>query len=109
MGKSLSSVASHYDLVELEIRKPECPQKPAEVVFVGSHSAGNDAIVTLQSVLAQALDLSLKTHGQDSVGVENLSEDWLEKPLQGMNTKMILLAYDTEASITLATMRYSRQ
>ena len=96
MGKSLSSLAFHYDLAELEIRKPGCSQKPAKVVFVGSHSAGNDAIVTLQSVLAQALDRSLKTRGRDSVGVENLSDDWLEKPLQGMNTNMILLAYDTE-------------
>lgn len=97
MGQSLSDLMSHYGLAELEFKKPGCPKIPGKWVFVGAHCAGNDAVATLKSVLAQSLDLSLKTSShKDSVGEKKLPEDSFDKPLQGMNTNMILLAYDTE-------------
>ena len=94
MGKSLSDLMSHYGLAELEWMKPGCPKIPAKRVFIGSHCAGNDSIATLGGGIAQALDLSLVTSSHQNY--ENLPDDWFEKPLQGMNTNMILLAYDTE-------------
>ena len=97
MGKSLGALAYHYDLAQPEWKGPMCPSIPPKLSFAGSHCAGNDAVVTLGSILGQALDLSLKTSGhEDSMDEGILPEDWLEKPLQGMNTNLILLAYDTE-------------
>lgn len=97
IGKSLSDLVSHYGLAKLELKKPGCPKIPPKWCFVGSHCAGNDAVATLGSSIALALDLTLKTSGhEDSPGEKILPDDWLEKPLQGMNTNMILLAYDTE-------------
>ena len=100
MGKSLSSLVSYYDLAGLEWKKPGCNKVPGKYVFIGSHCAGNDAVKTLEGSLAQALDQRVQTPGHKSVEEPN---DWLDKPLQAMNTNMILLAYDTE---TVETPRY---
>ena len=97
MGKSLGSLASHYDLAKPEWKSPLCPHIPAKLSFVGAHCGGNDAIVTLGGAIGQALDLSLGTTAREDFDEEkNRPENWLEKPLRGMNTNMILLAYDTE-------------
>ena len=106
MGKSLSSLVSSYSLAELEWKNPGCPKIPGKYTFTGSHCAGNDAIKTLEASLALALDLNIKTRGRNSENQSNLTTDWLDKPLQDMNTSMILLAYDTE---TVETPRYKPQ
>ena len=103
MGKSLSSLVSHYGIAELELKKPGSPGKPAKLSFVGAHCAGNDAIATLGSVVAQALDLNLTSNHERPVSMEDWPEDWFNKPLQKMNMNMILLAYDTE---TVENHRY---
>lgn len=97
MGKSLGALAYHYDLAEPEWKGPMCSKVPSKMSFVGSHCAGNDAVVTLGGAIGQALDLSLRTFGHgNSLDEGKLPENWLQKPLQGMNTNIILLAYDTE-------------
>ena len=96
MGKSLSSLVSYYDLAKLEWKKPGCGKIPGKWVFIGSHCAGNDAIMTLGSGIAQALDLTLRTPGHNSLDEGDFPDDWLDNPLPGMNTNMVLLAYDTE-------------
>ena len=101
-GKSLSSLVSTYSLAELEWKKPGCPKIPGKYTFTGSHCAGNDAIKTLEASLALALDLNIKTRGRNSEN-QPLTSDWLDRPLQNINTNMILLAYDTE---TVETPRY---
>ena len=63
MGKSLGALAYHYDLAQPEWKGPMCPSIPSKLSFEGSYCAGNDAVVTATGVLAQALDLSLKTSG----------------------------------------------
>ena len=97
IGRSLSSLVSHYDLAELEWKVPASNKVPGKYAFVGSHCAGNDAIKNLEAALAQALDLMVNTPGHKSIDEPTLPKDWLDKPLQAMNTSMILLAYDTES------------
>ncbi|KAF6220794.1 hypothetical protein HO133_002474 [Letharia lupina] len=97
MGKGLSDLMSHYGLAKLEFKKVGCPKMPGKWVFVGAHCSGNDAVAALECLIDQTFDLSLRTPGdKDSVGLEDLPEDWLKKPLQGMNMDLILLSYDTE-------------
>lgn len=96
-GKSLSSLVSHYELAELEWKKPRCRGIPGKFSFVGSHCSGNDAIKTLESALAQALDPRVGTIAH------NLPTDWFDKPLHTVNINMILLAYDTQ---TVETPNY---
>ena len=103
MGKSLSSLVSHYDLAEMEWTKPGCDKIPGKYTFKGSHCAGNDAIKTLEVSLAQALDLTIKTPGPKSANAPNPLTDWLDQPLGSLNTNLILLSYDTE---TVETPRY---
>lgn len=105
MGKSLGALVYHYDLAKPEYKSPMCPSIPRKLSFAGSHCAGNDAIVTAIGALSLALDLSLKTSGrhENTVNEGELPEDWLQKPLQGMNKNLILLAYDTEG---VETPRY---
>ena len=97
IGKSLSSLVSHYDLAKLEWKVPASNKVPGKYAFVGSHCAGNDAIKNLEAGLAQALDLTVNTPGHKSMDEPKLPNDWLDKSLQAMNTSMILLAYDTES------------
>ena len=97
MGKSLSDPMSHYGLYELELKAPMCSQKSAKFVYLGAHCAGNDAVATLKGLICQTFDLTLNTPGRkNSVSEEDLPSHWFDKPLQGMNGNMILLAYDTE-------------
>ena len=96
MGKSLSASMYHYDLADLELKKPQCPKIPPKLAYIGAHCAGNDAVATLAISIAQALDLSLKTSHEDLVYGGSLPEDWSDYPLQGMNKNLILMAYDTE-------------
>lgn len=98
MGKSLGCLTSRYDLAEPEFKGPLCPHIPAKLSFVGSHCAGNDGVVTLGSAVGQAFDPSLRISARaDSADEKDRSGDWLEKPLRGINTNLILLAYDTES------------
>ena len=65
--------------------------------FIGCHCSADDAIKNLEGSLAQALDVNIKIPGQHSQTEENLPSGWLDKPLERMNTNMVLLAYDAEA------------
>ncbi|KAF6236893.1 hypothetical protein HO173_005184 [Letharia columbiana] len=86
MGKGLSDLMSHYGLAKLEFKKVGCPRMPGKWVFVGAHCSGNDAVAALECLIDQTFDLSLRTPGdKDSVGLEDLPEDWLKKPLQVVN------------------------
>ena len=92
-GKSLGSLAARYDLAEPEFKFPACPSVAGKWSFVGSHCAGNDGVITLEAALGMAFDPSIRSLGAESL---DLPEDWLSKPLQGLNANMILLGYDTE-------------
>ena len=105
-GKSLSGLVSHYDLANLEYKKPGCPKLPGKYTFIGSHCAGNDAIKTLEASLAQTLDLGIKTPRDKIPHEPTPPDDWLSQPLNAMNTNLILLAYDIE---TVETPRYKPQ
>ncbi len=90
MGKSLSSLVSWYGLAELEYKKPRFSK--GGMHFVGAHCAGNDAVMTVGTTLGLVLDPALKSNGD----WKDRPDDWLDKPLQDINTNMILLGYDTE-------------
>ena len=92
MGKSLSSLVSWYGLAELEYKKPRFSK--GGMHFVGSHCAGNDAVMTVDVALALTFDPGLKSNGD----WKDRPDDWLDKPLVGINTNMILLGYDTEGA-----------
>lgn len=99
MPKGLSDLMGRYKFAELEWSKPAC--KAGKWVFVGAHNAGNDAVATIKVAIAQALDLTLRSQNREaSEGVENLPEDWYNKPLQGMYKNILLLAYDSENTDT---------
>lgn len=94
LPKGLSGLIDHYGLAQCHYTKPL--RNGQKWVFIGAHNAGNDAVMTIKLALAQALDRGLISRGGTAFTVED--PEWINKPLQGMDAGMILLAYDTESA-----------
>ena len=106
-GRSLSRLMEHYGLAQGRIARPKnLPASKAKFVFFGAHNAGNDAIATLKVAIAQALDSEIKSFYGESDCEDDLTDEFLSKPLRGMKRNMVLLAYDTEG---VESNRYDRQ
>lgn len=91
---SLSALVAHYGLAKCHYEKPL--RKEEKLVFIGSHNAGNDAVMTMKLALAQALDQNVYSRGGKALDLKD--PEWLDKPLKGMDAGMILLAYDSESA-----------
>ena len=108
MSKSLSKLMYHYDLADLEYKRPACSKVKGKWHFVGAHNVGNDAIATLKVILAQALDRRLSSSSYQYYSTRTSDEETiyyslLDEPPRQINTNMILLAYDHEG---VETPRY---
>lgn len=95
MPKGLSALMAHYGFAKLHRSKPT--HNEGKWVFIGAHNAGNDAVATIMVAIAQALDKHVTaTRMCGSEADEDLDEGWFNKPLQGIDKSVMLLAYDTE-------------
>lgn len=90
----LSALIDHYRLARCH--HTQTLRKGPKWVFIGAHNAGNDAVMTIQLALAQALDQGLHSKGGKALELED--PERLNQSLHGMDVGMILLAYDTESA-----------
>lgn len=107
-GESLGRLMAHYGLASGSIVRPKnLPASKAKFVFFGGHNAGNDAIATLKVAIAQALDPEIRSRFLGTSGSEDdLTDEFLSKPLRAMEKNMILLSYDSEG---VEPNRYDRK
>jgi len=89
---SVTGLMQRYDFAECKWSTPT--SNDAKWVFIGAHNAGNDAVASLKVAIAVALDMTINTNGAETEG--KLAEDWADQVLQGIETNIVLMAYDTE-------------
>ena len=99
LPKSLGRLMQYYGLAGGRIVRPKnLPASKAKFVFFGGHNAGNDAIGTLKTSIAQALDRGIKSRSGGESGLDEcLTDELLTKPLQDIKRNLVLLSYDTES------------
>ena len=108
LPKSLGRLMQYYGLAGGRIVRPKnLPASKAKFVFSGGHNAGNDAIGTLKTSIAQALDRGIKSKFGGESSLDNyLTDEVLSKPLKDIKKNLVLLSYDTES---VESNRYNRQ